>query len=80
MLMVKVSKIDLENIMKDVEAEFPDDPALQQVHVARKIISREAELSGMSFFEYIKKLEREKKKQEIPVPVSWDFFPLVSFY
>jgi len=41
-----------------VENEFPDDPALQQVHIARKIISREAELEGINFLEYIKSQRR----------------------
>ena len=39
--------------MQEVEQEFPNDLALQQVHFARKIISRKAELLGMSFLEYI---------------------------
>jgi hypothetical protein len=37
-----------------VEEEFPNDPALQNVHIARKIIAKEAELEGLSFLEYIK--------------------------
>ncbi|HME52473.1 MAG TPA: hypothetical protein VKM55_09670 [Candidatus Lokiarchaeia archaeon] len=60
--MVAISKRDLEKIKKEVEAEFSEDPALQQVHIARKIITREAELNGLSFFEYIQRLEKEKKK------------------
>jgi hypothetical protein len=42
-----------------VEEEFPNDPALQQVHIARKIIAREAELKGLSFLEYIKSLRKQ---------------------
>jgi len=42
-----------------VEAEFPDDPALQKVHLARKLISREAEIEGLSFFDYIKSLRMD---------------------
>ncbi|MCL0094801.1 hypothetical protein M1N58_02770 [Dehalococcoidales bacterium] len=39
-----------------VVEEFPDDPALQQVHIARKTIAKEAESEGLSFLEYIKLL------------------------
>jgi hypothetical protein len=47
--MSKIAEKEIEGIRKTVEAEFPDDPALQQVHIARKIIAREAELEGLSF-------------------------------
>ena len=43
---------EMDETRKMVEEEFPDDPALQQVHIARKIIAKEAELEGLSFFEY----------------------------
>jgi len=52
--MDKITEKDMKEARKAVEAEFPDDPALQQVHIARKIIAREAELKGVSFLEYIK--------------------------
>ncbi len=52
--MGKITEKDMEEVRKMIEAEFPDDPALQQVHIARKIIAREAELEGLSFLEYIK--------------------------
>ncbi|MCG2727985.1 MAG: hypothetical protein L6244_04995, partial [Candidatus Methanoperedenaceae archaeon] len=48
-------------IRKRVEEEFPDDPALQQVHIARKIIAKEAELEGLSFIEYIKLVGKQVK-------------------
>ena len=41
-----------------VATEFPEDPALQQVHIARKIIAWEAELEGLTFLEYVKSLGR----------------------
>jgi len=47
--MAKIAEEEMKMIRKTVEAEFPDDPALQQVHIARKIIAREAELEGFSF-------------------------------
>ncbi|MBI3193031.1 MAG: hypothetical protein HYZ34_01030 [Ignavibacteriae bacterium] len=43
----------LENIQLEIEKEFPSDPALQQVHLARKIISQEAESKGMNLFEFL---------------------------
>ncbi len=45
-----------------VEEEFPEDPALQQIHIARKIIPKEAELKGLTFFEYIKSIMRQVKE------------------
>jgi hypothetical protein len=45
-----------------VEEEFPEDPALQQIHVARKIIAKEAELKGLTFFEYIKTNKKQVKE------------------
>ena len=57
--MEEVNKNDIKKIKKMVEEEFPNDPALQQVHIARKIIAREAELKGLSFLEYIKSLRKK---------------------
>ena len=45
-----------------VEEEFPEDPALQQIHVARKIIAKEAELKRLTFFEYIKTIKKQVKE------------------
>jgi hypothetical protein len=45
-----------------VEEEFPEDPALQQIHIARKIIAKEAELKGLTFFEYIKTIKKQVKE------------------
>ena len=45
-------KID-ERIIKEVEREFPGDPALQQIHIARNLISQEAKKLGVSLHEYI---------------------------
>lgn len=50
----RITKKDLDEIRRMVEIEFPGDPALQQIHMARKIIAKEAELDGKSFIEYIK--------------------------
>lgn len=54
--MYKIKKEDIEEIKKEVEKEFPNDPALQQVHIARKIIAKEAQLKGLSYIKYIKLL------------------------
>ncbi len=59
--MYRVKEKDLEVIKKMVEEEFPDDPALQQVHMARKIIAKEAEHEGLSYLEYIKSLRNRIK-------------------
>jgi hypothetical protein len=54
-----LEKEELEKIQKDVELEFPNDFALQQVHMARKIIAKEAEKKGLSYLEYIKQSIKE---------------------
>jgi len=59
--MNKITGKEIEGIRKRIEEEFPDDPALQQVHISRKIISREAEHEGLSFLEYIKSLRKQVK-------------------
>jgi len=56
-----ISALFDEEIKKAVREEFPDDPALQQVHIARKIIAKEAESEGLSFFEYIISLRNQLK-------------------
>ncbi|MBI5966364.1 MAG: hypothetical protein HY882_00705 [Deltaproteobacteria bacterium] len=59
--MSKIRDDEIEEIKKLVEKEFPNDPALQQVHIARKVIAREAQLQGLSFIEYIKLLGKKVK-------------------
>ena len=56
-----IEEKDLQEIRTMVEKEFPDDPALQQVHIARKIIAKEAESEGLSFLEYVKSLGKTVK-------------------
>lgn len=56
-----VKKEKLEKIKEEVEQEFPGDPALQQIHIAKKILSMEAKQKGLSFLEYIKIQTKEMK-------------------
>ncbi len=56
---VYLNEQEKQKIVKAVEAEFPHDPALQQVHIARRILAREAELAGMSLYNYLKQLSHE---------------------
>ncbi len=51
---MKITEEELEEIKRMVKEEFPYDPALQQVHMARKILAKEAEHEGLSYLEYIK--------------------------
>jgi len=60
--MRKVTEKHIKEIGEALREEFPDDPALQQVHAARKILAKEAELQGSSFLEYIKSLRSRVKK------------------
>jgi len=57
--MGEITEEEMIDIRKKAEEEFPDDPALQQVHIARKILAKEAELAGLSFVEYIRSLMGE---------------------
>jgi hypothetical protein len=59
-LMARITKAERRKIEAAVEKEFPNDPALQQVHIARKVLARKAELEGLSFGEYIMKRHRRK--------------------
>ncbi|MEM7821863.1 MAG: hypothetical protein QXX38_03605 [Candidatus Aenigmatarchaeota archaeon] len=54
-----IEKEKIEEIKKEVEKEFPGDIALQQIHIARKILSEEAKQKGLSFLEYIKEQMKE---------------------
>jgi len=45
---------ELEKIKKEVEREFPNDPSMQEVHIARKIIAKKAKEKGLTYLEYIK--------------------------
>ncbi|MFQ5910851.1 MAG: hypothetical protein ACE5IJ_09065 [Thermoplasmata archaeon] len=54
-------KKEMERIRRSVERDFPNDPALQQVHIARKIIAMEAKLKGFTFAEYVKASGKQGK-------------------
>ena len=47
---------EIEKIKREVELEFPNDPAMQQVHIARKIIAKKAKKKGLPYLEYIKQI------------------------
>jgi hypothetical protein len=53
---------DLEEIQRLAAAEFPNDPAMQQVHVARKLIAQEAKRKGMTLLEYVASLRRHARR------------------
>jgi len=46
---------------KEVEEEFPCDTALQQIHIARKILQEEAKKKKMELWEYIRFALKEKE-------------------
>ena len=47
-----VKKERIKEIKREIEKEFPSDFALQQVHIARKLLSEEAKEKKVSFLEY----------------------------
>ena len=51
-----VNDKEIEKIKREVELEFPNDPAMQQVHIARKIIAKKAKKKGLTYLEYIKQI------------------------
>ena len=51
-------------MVKAVEKDFPEDPALQGVYIARQIIAQEAEQLGMDYFVYVRQLAEKIKKEE----------------
>ncbi|MCX6841358.1 MAG: hypothetical protein NTX53_03610 [candidate division WOR-3 bacterium] len=52
---------DVREIQRLAAAEFPNDPAMQQVHVARKLIAQEARSRGMTLLEYVASLRRHAR-------------------
>ena len=54
-----LDKEEIEKIKKEIELEFPDDFALQQIHIARKIIAKEAEKKGLKYLDYIKLITKD---------------------
>ena len=56
-----MKKERVEEIKKDVEREFPNDFALRQVHIARKLLAEEAREEGITLWKYIKKQAKKTK-------------------
>ena len=51
---------EIDEITIQVEEEFPNDPALQQVHIAQRKIAKLAEKEGISVFEYFKRNAKKR--------------------
>jgi len=56
-----MEKNKVEKIKEEVEREFPGDFALQQIHIARKLLFEEAKEKKMSFWEYVKTQAKKTK-------------------
>ena len=54
-----MDKKEVEKIQKEIEKEFPHDHALQQIHMARKILAKEEESKGMTYLEHIKSVSKD---------------------
>lgn len=59
-----MKKEKIEEIKREVEKEFPLDFALQQVHIARRLLAEEAKEKGMDYWKYIKMQVKEAKDAE----------------
>lgn len=57
-----MEKIDKEIVdrktIEEIRKEFPGDPALQQIHIARKRISLSAKAKGLNLSDYINSLRK----------------------
>jgi hypothetical protein len=56
-----------ERILREVEAEFPNDYALQQVHIARRLLSIEARKAG-GLTRLLKKSAKERLSRSATSP------------
>jgi len=57
-----MEKKKIEDIKKEIEREFPEDFALQQVHIARKVLAEEAKEKGIRFLEIYKNAVKRDKR------------------
>jgi hypothetical protein len=64
--MAILSESELAAIRSEVGEEFPFDPALQQVHIAGRVIFREAEVLGIDYVEYVNRLAKEAMEFTTP--------------
>jgi hypothetical protein len=64
--MGKITEQESEQIARAVEKEFPSDPALQQVHIARKTLALEAQHEGVGFLAYVKSLTNKAGRHHPP--------------
>lgn len=60
----------VEDVTSEIQKEFPNDPALQQIHIARKILTKQAEEKGMSFIDYIRIEARFLKDKKTTINTS----------
>lgn len=63
MIMQKTKK-KIETKFAEIEKEFPDDFALQQIHLARKKLREESVKKNLSFSEYIISLRKSKRQNK----------------
>lgn len=59
-----LSDTEFKTIVEEVEREFPSDPALQQIHIARRILSAEAKNSGVSLLQYASSIAKKTRRLE----------------
>ncbi len=58
-----LTTVEVEEISQAVENEFPYDPALQAIYVARGIMRKEAEQVGVDYPIYIRELAKKIKSK-----------------
>lgn len=55
----------ITDLKEQAKQQFPYDMALQEIHVARKVLALEANIMGLSYLAYIKQLVKQIKPQNI---------------
>ena len=44
---------------RDIQKEFPNDMALQEIHIARKILMQKAKNKKMNYLDYVKSISNK---------------------
>ena len=57
-----LSASDIEHICQQAQQEFPNDAALQEVHIARRILATEAQRLGLNYLAHIRQIVQTRAR------------------